>query len=82
MKVLHGATAMKALLGPTAKKTYIRLTTDIVNLRLTYPFLDGIGIHHSLGLEEDAANGWKIDDEEGTDYYEGDPFFMEFEDSY
>ena len=57
-------------------KTYIRPTTDIVNLRLTYPFLDGIGIHHSLGLDEDAANGAYFNDEEESeddypDEYEG-----------
>lgn len=75
MKVLQGATAMKALLGPTAMKTYIRPTTDIVNLRLTYPFLDGIGIHHSLGLEEDAANGAYFNDEDSPE----DDFFEEEE---
>ena len=75
MKVLQGATAMKALLGPTAMKTYIRPTTDIVNLRLTYPFLDGIGIHHSLGLEEDAANRTYFYDEEDSE----DDFFNEYE---
>ena len=66
---------MKALLGPTAMKTYIRPTTDIVNLRISYPFLDGIGIHHSLGLEEDAANGAYFNDEDSPE----DDFFNEYE---
>ena len=55
-------------------KTYIRPTTNIVNLRLTYPFLDGIGIHRSLGLEEDATNRTYFYDEEDSE----DDFFNEY----
>ena len=64
---------MKVLQGAAAMKTYIRPATDIVNLRLTSPLLDSIGIHHSLGLEEDASNKSYFYDEENLE----DDFFDE-----
>ena len=58
-------------------KSYILPTTETVSLRQASPLLDGIGIHHSLGLNEDAANKTYLDFDEEDDA--GDTFFNEEE---
>lgn len=77
MRAAMNTTRMRTAMSTTGMRPYIQPTTETVDLRLTYPFLDGIGIHHSLGLDEDAANKAYLDleDEDAA----ADPFFYEEE---
>ena len=57
-------------------KVYICPITEIVDINISDSLLDNIGIHHTMGLEEDATNEIYFN-EEDIDYEEGDPFFIE-----
>ena len=51
-------------------KVYICPITEIVNINISDSLLDNIGIHRTMGLDEDAANEGYFD--------EGDEFFDEY----
>ncbi len=55
-----------------SKKYYIIPFSEVVHLSTGTSILEGIGIHHSKGLNEDASNSFYFDDKE-----EKDPFFDE-----
>jgi hypothetical protein len=57
-------------------KVYICPITEIVDINISDSLLDDIGIHHTMGLEEDATNATYFN-EEDVDYEDNDPFFIE-----
>ncbi len=54
-------------------KVYICPITEIVDINISDSLLDNIGIHHTMGLQEDATNEINFF-EENTDNDE-EPFF-------
>ena len=58
-------------------KVYICPITEIVDINISDSLLDDIGIHHTMGLQEDATNE-SFFFEENTDDDEG-PFFDDYD---